>query len=97
VAKPAKDGIMYRGLMIRHLVMPNNVGGSEKIMEWIAENLPKDTYINIMAQYNPVYKAYDYPEISRRITGEEYKKVVNIAMGLGLTNLDIQGYSWLLD
>jgi putative pyruvate formate lyase activating enzyme len=96
VAKPAKDGIMYRGLMIRHLVMPNNVGGSEKIMEWIAENLPKDTYINIMAQYNPVYKAYDYPEISRRITGKEYKKVVNRAKELGLTNLDIQGYSWLL-
>jgi putative pyruvate formate lyase activating enzyme len=96
VAKPAKDGIMYRGLMIRHLVMPNNVGGSEKIMEWIAENLPKDTYINIMAQYNPVYKAYDYPEISRRITRKEYKKVVNRAKELGLTNLDIQGYSWLL-
>ena len=95
VAKPAKDGIMYRGLMIRHLVMPNNVGGSEKIMEWIAENLPKDTYINIMAQYNPVYKAYDYPEISRRITGKEYNKVVNRAKELGLTNLDIQGYSWL--
>jgi putative pyruvate formate lyase activating enzyme len=96
VAKPAKDGIMYRGLMIRHLVMPNNVGGSEKIMEWIAENLPKDTYVNIMAQYNPLYKAYDYPEISRRITVKEYKKVVDRAKKLGLTNLDIQGYWWLL-
>ena len=95
VAKPAKDGIMQRGLMIRHLVMPNNVGGSEKIMEWIAENLPKDTYVNIMAQYNPVYKAYDYPELSRRITGREYKKVVKKAQEMGLTNLDIQGYRWL--
>jgi putative pyruvate formate lyase activating enzyme len=64
-------------------------------MEWIAENLPKDTYVNIMAQYNPVYKAYDYPEISRRITGEEYKKVVKRAKEIGLTNLDIQGYRWL--
>ena len=96
VAKPAKDGIMYRGLMIRHLIMPNNVGGSERIMEWIAENLPKDTYVNIMAQYNPRYKAYDYPEISRRITRKEYKKVVNRAKELGLSNLDIQGYLWLL-
>ncbi|MDM8550630.1 radical SAM protein [Desulfobacterales bacterium HSG2] len=95
VAKPAKDGIMQRGLMIRHLVMPNNTGGSEKIMEWIAENLPKDTYVNIMAQYNPVYKAYDYPDISRRITREEYKKVVNRAKETGLTNLDIQGYWWM--
>jgi putative pyruvate formate lyase activating enzyme len=95
VAKPTKDGIMQRGLMIRHLVMPNDTSGSEEIMEWIAENLPKDTYVNIMAQYNPVHKAYDYPEISRRITREEYGKVVNRAQELGLTNLDIQGYGWL--
>ena len=76
VAHPAKNGIMQRGLMIRHLVMPGNTGGSEKIMEWIAQTLPKDTYVNIMAQYNPLYKAYDYPELSRRITREEYKKAV---------------------
>jgi putative pyruvate formate lyase activating enzyme len=94
VAKPAIDGIMQRGLMIRHLVMPNNVGGSENIMEWIAGNLPKDTYVNIMAQYNPVYKAYDYPKISRRITRKEYINVVNKAKNLGLTNLDIHGYRW---
>jgi putative pyruvate formate lyase activating enzyme len=95
VAKPAKDGIMQRGLMIRHLVMPNNIGGSKKVMEWIAGNLPKDTYVNIMVQYSPVFKAYDYPELSRRITKEEYISVVNKAKDLGLTNLDIQGYWWL--
>jgi putative pyruvate formate lyase activating enzyme len=95
VAKPAKDGIMQRGLMIRHLVMPNNIGGSEKIMEWIAKNLPKDTYVNIMVQYTPVYKAYDYPKISRRITREEYKRAVKKAKEMGLTNLDVQGYWWL--
>ncbi len=95
VAKPAKDGIMRRGLMVRHLVMPNNTGGSEKVMEWIAGNLPKDTYVNIMQQYNPVYKAYDYPELSRRITKSEYQRVVEKAEEMGLTNLDIQGYGWL--
>jgi putative pyruvate formate lyase activating enzyme len=95
VAKPAKDGIMQRGLMIRHLVMPNNTAGSEKIVEWIAENLPKDTYVNIMAQYNPQYKAFDYPEISKRITSGEYEKAVRRAKEVGLTNLDIQGYRWL--
>jgi len=95
VAKPPEDGIMQRGLMIRHLVMPNNVAGSVRIMEWIAENLPKGTYINIMAQYTPQFKAYDYPELSRRITSEEYIKVVNKAQEVGLTNLDIQGYWWL--
>jgi len=97
VAKPAKDGIMQRGLMIRHLVMPNNIAGSEKIMEWIAENLPKDTYVNIMAQYTPCFKAYDYPEISRRLTSEEYNKVVKRAQEMGLTNLDIYGYRWMTE
>jgi putative pyruvate formate lyase activating enzyme len=92
VAKPASNGIMQRGLMIRHLVMPNDTSGSEKVMEWIAENLPKDTYVNIMAQYRPVYKAYDYPEISRRISAEEYDKVVNRAVEIGLTNLDVKEY-----
>jgi putative pyruvate formate lyase activating enzyme len=96
VAKP-QDGIMQRGLMIRHLVMPNNVSGSEKVMEWIAGNLSEDTYVNIMAQYTPMFKAYDYPEISRRITSEEYDKVVKRAQKVGLTNLDIQGYRWMRD
>jgi putative pyruvate formate lyase activating enzyme len=95
VAKPNAEGILERGVIIRHLVMPNNVGGSEQVMEWIAENLPKDTYVNIMVQYTPLHKAYDYPEISRRITREEYLKVVQRAKELGLTNLDIQGYYWL--
>jgi putative pyruvate formate lyase activating enzyme len=48
-----------------------------------------------MIQYTPVYKAYDYPEISRRITREEYIRVVKKAQEMGLTNLDIQGYWWL--
>ena len=95
VAKPAQGGVMHRGLMIRHLVMPNNTGGSEKVMEWIADTLPKDTYVNIMAQYNPLFKALDHPELSRRITSDEYRKVVQRAREKGLTNLDIQGYWWL--
>ncbi|NNK97293.1 MAG: radical SAM protein, partial [Desulfobacterales bacterium] len=84
-----------RGLMIRHLVMPNDTSGSEKIMEWIADNLPKDTYINIMAQFSPLFKAFEYPNLSRRITREEYVRVVKKAKDLGLVNLDIQGYWWL--
>ncbi|MBM4284457.1 MAG: radical SAM protein [Deltaproteobacteria bacterium] len=95
VAKPTKQGLMQRGLMVRHLVMPNNTGGSEKIMEWIATNLPQNTYVNIMAQYTPAHQAFNYPEISRRITSEEYRKVVRKAKDLGLTNLQIQGFGWL--
>ena len=92
VAKPAKDGLMYRGLMIRHLIMPNRIAGTKKVIEWIAQNLPKDTYLNIMSQYRPMYKAFEYPKISRRITIQEYKEAVEWAKRAGLTNLDIQGY-----
>jgi len=91
VAKPAEDGRMYRGLMIRHLVMPNNVSGSKNVLEWIANNLPKDTYVNIMSQYRPTYKAHDFPDIARRITRQEYGDAVRWAKDAGLTNLDIQG------
>ncbi len=91
VAKPADDGRMYRGLMIRHLVMPNNVSGSKNVLEWIANNLPKDTYVNIMSQYRPTYKAHDFPDIARRITRQEYRDAVRWAEDAGLTNLDIQG------
>ena len=91
VAKPAEDGLMYRGLMIRHLVMPNDVGGTKGVIDWIAENLPKDTYLNIMSQYRPMYRAHDYPDIARRLTREEYAEAVAWAQEAGLTNLDIQG------
>ena len=83
---------MKKGLMIRHLVMPNNVSGSKNVINWIAENLPNDTFVNIMSQYTPVYQAKDFPKIARRITREEYEEVVNHARSAGLTNLEVQGY-----
>ncbi|MBD3224765.1 MAG: radical SAM protein [Caldithrix sp.] len=92
VARPAKNGLMYRGLMIRHLVMPNNVGGSVQVMQWIARHLPKDTYVNIMSQYRPEYKAFDYPRINRTITRAEYSQAVEAAREAGLSRLDVQGY-----
>jgi putative pyruvate formate lyase activating enzyme len=91
VAGPAEDGLMYRGLMVRHLVMPNGVGGTKEVLGWIAESLPKDSYVNIMSQYRPMYKAFDYPEISRRLTPKEFDEAVRWAKEAGLTNLDIQG------
>ena len=95
VVKLTEKDIAQSGLMIRHLVMPNDVSGSEKIMAWIAEHLPKETFVNIMVQYTPAHKAYDYPDISRRVTAAEYQAVVEKAQALGLTNLDIQGAGWL--
>jgi len=91
VAKPKDDGLLYRGVIIRHLVMPNDVGGTREVLSWIASNLPKDTYVNVMSQYTPLFKASEYPEISRRITRAEFTQAVAWAKEAGLTNLDIQG------
>ncbi len=92
VARPAADGLIYRGLMIRHLVLPNRLSGSAEIFRWISENLPRDTYVNVMAQYRPAYRANRFPELGRRLTAAEYWEAVEAARAAGLTNLDIQGW-----
>ena len=89
VAKPEKNGLIYRGLMIRHLVLPGNVSGSLEAMEWIATNLPSATFVNIMIQYRPAYRAHLYPEIDSYVSREEYAAVVTKARESGLTNLDV--------
>lgn len=91
VARAAADGLMYRGLMIRHLVLPNDVSGTRKVIEWIAENLPRDTYVNLMSQYRPAYRAAEYPALARRLTTAEFQQAVRWAREAGLTQLDIQG------
>jgi putative pyruvate formate lyase activating enzyme len=91
-AHPAADGLMYRGLIIRHLVMPNDVGGTKEILAWIAASLPKDTYVNIMSQYRPTYRAFEFPEIARPLERSEYEEAVACARRHGLTNLDVQGW-----
>jgi putative pyruvate formate lyase activating enzyme len=91
LAKPKGDGLLYRGVIIRHLVMPNDVGGTREVLFWIASNLPRDTYVNVMSQYTPLFKAFEYPEISRRVTRAEFAQAVTWAKEAGLTNLDIQG------
>jgi len=82
------SGVARRGLIIRHLVMPDNIAGTDRFVEWVAQELTKDTYVNIMDQYHPEHKAFDYPEISRRITNEEYRQAIQWARSASLTNLD---------
>ena len=82
------QGIAVAGLMIRHLVMPNEVAGTEKFVQWVAGNLPKSTYVNIMHQYRVEYKAFEYPQIWRRITIQEYLEAMGWAEKYGLTHLD---------
>ena len=83
-----QQGIAQRGVIIRHLVMPNRVSGTEKFVRWVSETLPKNTYVNIMAQYRVEYKAFDYPEINRGITVQEFTEAMDWAKRYGLTNLD---------
>ena len=83
-----KQGIALRGVIIRHLVMPNRVAGTEKFVKWVAQALTKSTYVNIMPQYRVEYKAYEHPEIARGITVQEFLEAMEWAEKNGLTNLD---------
>ena len=83
-----KDGVAQRGLLIRHLVLPNGLADSELIFKFLAEEVSKNVYLNIMAQYRPAYKAHQIPELSRRIQSDEYREAVKLAKQFGLTRLD---------
>lgn len=92
VGMPVLDdnGVMKKGLMIRHLILPNEVQNSKKVLKWIKENIDSNVYVSIMAQYFPTYKAKEIPEIARKITKEEYEKVENYLYELDLENGYIQ-------
>ena len=81
-------GNARRGLMIRHLVMPNRVAGTREFTRWVAEEVSPDTYVNIMAQYHVAYRAAEFEGIGRAITPEEYLEAMGWADEAGLTNLD---------
>ena len=79
-----KEGIIRRGLIIRHLVLPNNASGTDKVMRFISEELSKDTLISLMSQYLPYHKAGEFKEISRRLTHKEYDDAKKIMEKYGL-------------
>lgn len=72
-------GIAERGLLIRHLVMPGGVASSEAVLRFIAEEISVHSYVNIMDQYRPEYRAHEYPEINRRIAHKEYLEAIQMA------------------
>ncbi len=80
-------GIARRGLLIRHLVLPNNMAGTDKFVRFVAEKLGRDTWVNMMAQYRPQHKARDYPEIARPLTRKEYEQALAWAREAGLTHV----------
>ncbi|MDT8382001.1 MAG: radical SAM protein [Brevefilum sp.] len=83
------QGVAYRGLLVRHLVLPNGLAGSETILKFLSEKVSKQVYLNIMAQYHPAYKAGEYPELNQRVRLEEYQAVIAIARRLGLNRLAV--------
>jgi len=79
-----EEGVARRGLLIRHLVLPNNLAGTKELMHFLAKHISHDTFINIMDQYHPCYKAQEFPELKREITEREYFEACNIARREGL-------------
>lgn len=81
-------GVAVRGLLVRHLVMPGGVAGTEEVMRFLAAEISRDTYVNVMDQYRPCWEANKTPAINRRITGEEYEQALDMARKAGLHRLD---------
>ena len=82
-------GIMQKGMIIRHLVLPNHILNSRKVLKWINENM-HDVYVSVMAQYFPTYKAKDIEDINRKLTKEEYEQIENYLYRLDIENGYIQ-------
>lgn len=79
-----KRGIAKRGLLVRNLVLPNDIAGSKAVIDFIVNEISTDTYLNIMDQYRPAYHANKYPELNRHITASEFKEVIDYAFNKGL-------------
>ena len=92
VGSPKLDdnGIMKKGLMIRHLILPNQVENSKQVLKWIKENIDNNVFVSIMAQYFPTYKAKEIEGLNRKLTKEEYEEIENYLYDLDLENGYIQ-------
>ena len=84
----SERGIAVRGLLVRHLVMPDNLAGTKALMEFLAKEISKNTYVNIMSQYHPSGRAHQFQELNRTITESEYARAIQDAIDLGIYRLD---------
>ncbi len=85
------DGIAARGLLVRHLVMPGGVAGTKEWMEFLGREISKNTYVNVMDQYRPCGRAFEFPEINRTVTPDEFEQALKAAKDAGLARLDERG------
>jgi putative pyruvate formate lyase activating enzyme len=83
-----KNGVATQGLLVRHLVLPNNLAGTDQIVQFLANEISTNTYLNLMDQYRPAYKAHQYPRLNRPITHDEYQAAVQMAQDAGINRLD---------
>jgi putative pyruvate formate lyase activating enzyme len=83
-----ESGVALRGLLVRHLVLPHGIAGTDKVLAFIANEISRDTYLNLMPQYRPCYRADEYPELDRPLTAGEYRAALDAAARLGLDRLD---------
>jgi putative pyruvate formate lyase activating enzyme len=83
-----EKGVAQRGLLVRHLVLPDGIAGTEETIRFLRDEISVNTYLNLMNQYRPSYKAHLYPELNRRLTNQEYQSAVEAAMSAGLHRLD---------
>ena len=85
-----EQGNMKKGIIIRHLTLPNHIENTKKVLEWISSNLPKEVYVSVMAQYFPTYKAKENPKLNRKLTKEEWQEVLDYIEELEIENGYIQ-------
>ena len=88
-----KKGIAIRGLLVRHLILPAGLSGTQAVMKFLAEEISKDVYISLMSQYFPAYKAHDIKELSRKVTAEEYDDAYQVMQAYGLENGWVQEFA----
>ena len=86
------EGIMQKGLIVRHLILPKNTNQSIDILSWIKNNLGEDTTVSLMSQYTPYGKVEEFKELQRKITAREYEKVLSAAENMGFKNLFVQDF-----
>ena len=84
------EGLARKGILVRHLVLPSNLAGSKKVLGWIKKELGKETFVSLMAQYNPLHKASDYPMLCRGIRQDEYDQLIDFLDGEGFENVFVQ-------
>ena len=90
-------GLASRGLLVRHLVLPENLAGTDKIVQFLVSEISPNTYLNLMDQYRPAYKAHHFLELNRGITRQEYSAAVKMAKDAGLDRLDERrGLHWIM-